>query len=587
MSNAGLPERRLHLFLPDKYSALEVTMKKLRERLARFFFPAPGSPGWMFILPYVALGVLTLFVIAGGVYGWEYTNSPQFCGTACHTMPPQDIVYKQSPHSNVTCEECHIGRASFTDQLMRKSQGLKETYYQVFKLYEFPIRAKALRPARDTCEKCHQPEAFSDDSLRVLSKFDDDLHNTQSKIYLILKTGGGAKREGLGRGIHWHIVNRVDYYPVDELAQEIPYVRVHNDDGTITEYVDVESDFDPATLDESQLVTMDCVTCHNRITHEFAFPEESVDLALARSLIDPEIPEIRKRAVVTLTAEYATREDAFAAIDGLETYYKNTDYYPGHEEQVGAAMQEIKDIYDRTVFHDQEIDWKTYPNNLGHISSPGCFRCHDGKHLDDQLQAVRLECNVCHSIPAVAGTDDFVTSIELSRGPEPESHLNPNWISLHNEAFGPSCSACHTMDDPGGTSNTSFCSNSACHGSVYTFAGFDAPRLREILKDQLPTPEPVAELPALDGPPTFENTVSFLFASKCTGCHGELATGGLNMLTFDALMNGGANGPVIAPGDSEGSVLFQVQSEGKHFANLTAEELDIVRQWIDNGAPEK
>ncbi len=561
-------------------------MKKLRERLARFFFPSPGSPRLMLLLPYAVLGVLTLILVSGGIYGWEYTNSPEFCGTACHTMPPQDIVYKQSPHANVTCEECHIGRASFGNQLMRKSQGLKETYYQVFKLYEFPIRAKALRPARDTCEKCHQPETFSDDSLRVLSRFADDLHNTQSRIYLIMKTGGGAKREGLGRGIHWHIVNKVEYYPVDELDQEIPYVRVYNDDGTTTEYVDVESGFDAATIDEGQLVTMDCVTCHNRITHEFSFPEESINLAMARGQISPEIPEIHKRAVVTLSFEYDSRQAAFAALDGLENYYKNTDYYPGHEEQVSSAIQALKDIYDRTAFHEQEIDWTTYPNNLGHINSPGCFRCHDGKHLDDQQQAIRLECNVCHSIPVVAGTDDFVTNIEISSGIEPESHLNPNWISLHNEAFGPSCAACHTMDDPGGTSNTSFCSNPACHGSVYTFAGFDAPKLREILKEQLPTPEPTAELPALDGPPTFETYVGLLFARKCTGCHGELATGGLNLLTYESLMDGGSSGPVIIPGDSADSVLFQLQSAGGHFANLTAEELEIIRQWIDAGAPE-
>jgi nitrate/TMAO reductase-like tetraheme cytochrome c subunit len=562
-------------------------MKKFRERLARFFYPAPGSPRWLFILPYAILGVLTVLVVAGGIYGWEYTNSPGFCGTACHTMPPQNTAYKLSPHANVTCEECHIGRASFGNQLMRKSQGLKETYYQVFKLYEYPIRAKALRPARDTCEKCHQPETFSDDSLRVLSRFAEDLHNTQSKIYLILKTGGGAKREGLGRGIHWHIVNKVEYYPVDELDQEIPYIRVYNDDGTTTEYVDIESDFDKSAVDESKLVAMDCVTCHNRITHEFPFPEESVDVAMSRGLIAPEIPVIRKRAVEALAVDYPSREKAFAAFDKIEDYYKTTDYYPGHGEQIRSAIQALKDIYDRTVFHDQEITWKTYPNNLGHINSPGCFRCHDGKHLDDQQQAVRLECNVCHSIPTVAGTDDFVTSIEISRGPEPESHLNPNWISLHNEAFGPSCAACHTMDDPGGTSNTSFCSNSACHGSVYTFAGFDAPKLREILKEQLPPPEPVAELPELDGTPTFDTYVGPLLATKCTGCHGELATGGLNMLTYADLMKGGAKGPVVVPGNSADSLLFKIQSAGGHFANLSADELEIVRQWIDAGAPEK
>lgn len=561
-------------------------MKKLRERLAKFFFPAPDSPRWVLILPYAVLGVLTLIVVSGGIYGWEYTNSPEFCGTACHTMPPQDIVYKQSPHANVTCEECHIGRASFVNQLTRKSQGLKETYYELFKLYEYPIRARALRPARDTCEKCHQPETFSDDSLRVISRFADDQQNTRTSLYLVLKTGGGAKREGLGRGIHWHIVNKVEYYPTDELDQTIPYVRIYNDDGTTTEYVDVESGFDTSTLDESKLVPMDCVTCHNRITHEFSFPEESVNMAMSRGLIDPGIPEIHRRAVDTLSVEYISRAQAFTAFDALETYYKGTDYYSGHEEQVSDAIQELKNIYDRTVFHDQEIDWKTHPNNLGHINSPGCFRCHDGKHLDENQQAIRLECNVCHSIPVVKGEEDFVTEIEISSGLEPESHLNPNWISLHNQVFGESCKACHTMEDAGGTSNTSFCSNSACHGSVYTFAGFDAPALREILQSQLPTLEPTAELPESTGTPTYEGYVGPLVTTKCGACHGELATAGLNMLTYEGLMAGGSDGPVVVPGDSANSVLFQVQNTGKHFANFTEEELEIVQQWIDSGAPE-
>ncbi len=562
-------------------------MKKLRERLARFFFPSPDSPRWVLILPYAVLGVLTLILVAGGIYGWEYTNSPTFCGTACHTMPPQNTAYKQSPHANVTCEECHIGRASFVSQLTRKTQGIKETYYEVFKLYEYPIRAKALRPARDTCEKCHQPETFSDDSLRSISRFADDLHNTQTSIYLILKTGGGAKREGLGRGIHWHIVNKVEYYSTDELDQNIPYVRVYNDDGSTTEYVDVESGFNTSTLDESKLITMDCLTCHNRITHKFSFPQESIDLAMSRGQISPEIPVFHKKAVEVMSVKYASREDAFAAIDELETYYKGTDYYIGHGDQIKAALQTLKDIYDRTVFHDQQIDWTTYPNNLGHINSPGCFRCHDGKHLDANKQAIRLECNVCHSIPMVKGAEDFVTKIEISSGLEPESHLNPNWISLHNQAFGASCAACHTMDDPGGTSNTSFCSNSACHGNVYTYAGFDAPKLREILKSQLPPPEPTAEVPALTGAPTYDNYVGPLVTTKCAACHGDLATAGLNMLTYEGIMKGSSKGPVIVAGNSTESLLYQIQSTGKHFANLTAEELGIIKQWIDAGAPEK
>ena len=562
-------------------------MKKIQERLKKFFFPAPNSPLKVLILPYAALGLLTLLLGSAGVYGWEYTNSPSFCGTTCHTMPPQDAVYKLSPHANVTCEECHIGRASFVNQLTRKSQGLHETYYMLFSLYEYPIRAQALRPARDTCEKCHQPEAFSDDSLRVITRFQNDENNTRENIYLIMKTGGGAKREGLGRGIHWHILNTVEYYTTDEISQNIPYVRVFNDDGTVTEYVDVESGFDASEVDESQLKTMDCSTCHNRVTHEFTMPEDSVDTAMSRGWIDPGIPFIHQKAVEVLFKPYESREEAFAAFDALGESYKTTDYYGGHSQQIESAVQAIKDIYDRTVFHDQKVDWATHPNNLGHIKSPGCFRCHDGKHLNAQDEAIRLECNVCHSIPVVAGTEDFVTTIEISRGLEPESHLNPNWISLHNQVFNDTCSACHTMDDPGGTTNTSFCSNSACHGNVYTYAGFDAPRLREILQSQLPTPEPTPEPTTLTESPTFDNYIGALFASKCTTCHGELATGGLKLLTYADALQGGENGAVIIPGNSANSILVNVQSTGKHFANLTPEELEVVAQWIDAGAPER
>ncbi len=111
-----------------------------------FSSPGPGSPWWKLILPYAVLGLLTLLVIGGGVSGWEYTNSTEFCGTACHTMPPQYEVHQISPHANVTCEECHIGRASFFNQLTRKSQGLKETYYQIIHLYEYPIYCQGPAP---------------------------------------------------------------------------------------------------------------------------------------------------------------------------------------------------------------------------------------------------------------------------------------------------------------------------------------------------------------------------------------------------------------------------------------------------------
>jgi mono/diheme cytochrome c family protein len=563
-------------------------MKKVMERLGKFFVPEPGSSRWTYILPYLTLIILFIILFAGGTYGWERTNSTQFCGTTCHTMPPQGVTHSNSPHANVTCEECHVGRASFIDQFSRKSQALHEIYYMTFKLYEYPIRAKALRPARDTCEKCHLPETFTNDSLRTIKHFANDVDNTASTTFLILKTGGGDKRQGLGKGIHWHIMNKVEYYSTDPLSQEIPYVRAYNDDGTFTEYTDVESGFDPATVDESKLTQIDCTTCHNRVSHNFKYPADSVDDSLSRGVIDSTIPSIRQMAVAVLTTKYATRDDAMKVIAALEEDYKSnfSEYYSQNSEKIQKAITEIQAIYDRTVFNDQKVDSTTHPNNLGHINSPGCFRCHDGKHLDAENKAVRLECNLCHSVPIVSGPKDLVTKIEInSGGVEPDSHLNPNWINLHNKSMDQTCAQCHTTEGAGGTSNKSFCSNSACHGSVFTYAGFDAPALREILKDQIPTPAP-AEAAASSAPPSYDTNVGALFKAKCGACHGAAASGGLNVTTYADLMKGGKDGAVIAPNDSANSLLVKIQSE-KHFFNLTPEELALVTKWIDAGAPEK
>jgi hypothetical protein len=539
----------------------------------------------MFILPYSVLGVLVIALLYAGAYGWEYTNSPGFCADSCHTMPPQGVTYRISPHANVYCTECHIGRAFVGEQFARKSEDIRELYATVFRTYEFPIRAHRSKPDVLTCEKCHLPETFVDDSLRTTTRFEDDDDNSAFTTYLIMKTGGGAKREGLGRGIHWHIVNQVYYYAEDPEKQEIPYVRVMNDDGTVTEYLDVESDFDPAEVSEDQLKIVECTTCHNRVSHEFSPPEVSVDQAMSRGLISPDIPGIHFRAVEVLSRSYETRDVAMTAIDALEEFYKGAEYYSDLDEEISQAIQEMKDIYDRTVFLDQKVDWNTHPDNIGHIYSPGCFRCHDGKHLNEDDEAIRLECNVCHSIPVVADAQDFVVDIEISRGPEPESHLNPNWIALHRDVFDPSCEGCHTTEDPGGTSNTSFCSNSACHGSVYTYAGFDAPALREILEEQLPPP-PAEAAPVDTENPTFDSYAGPLFTAKCGACHGsETAQKGLDLSTYEGTMAGGDGGPSILPGDSAGSLLVQVQS-GSHFATFSDEELDVIKNWIDAGAPE-
>ena len=285
-------------------------MKKFGTWLKRIFLPPSDAQLSLRILPYAVLGILALAVLIGGVYGWDYTNSPGFCGTTCHTMPPENATYLNSPHANVYCTECHIGRGFLGTLLRRKTEDLYDVYSTVFHTYTYPIMANRTQPALETCETCHQPAAFSADSLFEINHFQEDQNNTLFNIFLVMKTGGGTKQQGLGLGIHWHIMSKVEYYTTDPLSQNIPYIRVYNEDGTTTEYLDATANFNPSTIKESDLKVMDCITCHNRVTHDFKFPADSVDSAMAHGLISSTIPEIRKKSVEALSVVYTTQAEA-------------------------------------------------------------------------------------------------------------------------------------------------------------------------------------------------------------------------------------------------------------------------------------
>jgi mono/diheme cytochrome c family protein len=317
-------------------------------------------------------------------------------------------------------------------------------------------------------------------------------------------------------------------------------------------------------------------------------PRDTVDQLMARGLISADIPEIRRQAVEVYQTVYETTEAGINRIGSLASFYETyyPDYYAQNTEQINAAIAALQEAYRGSVYPEQKSDWASHPSNVGHQDTPGCFRCHDGKHLSSAGEAIRLECNLCHSIPVVSGPNQFVADIEISRGPEPQSHRNANWISVHHDIFDSTCANCHTTENPGGTDNTSFCSNSACHGSAWGFAGFNAPGLREIVLAQLPptpTPEPLPSGGAL----TFNETIGPLFAARCGDCHIQTSIQGLNLGTYAAAMQGGDSGPVILSGDPHGSLLVQKQSgEQPHFGQLTSEELELVVQWIAAGAPE-
>lgn len=583
-------------------------MKRFFGAIRNFFLPPADAKTFTRIIPLFSIVILMIVVFVAATVAWEESNSVDFCGLTCHTMPPEYITHADSVHTNVVCEDCHMGRDRLGISIVRKIKYSWQTgSAMVFNTYEYPIKARNMLPARTACENCHKPEVFSSDKLVQIQHFSEDEANTLIATYLALKTGGGTKRQGLGYGIHWHIENPVYFMPGDESQQDIPYVAVENADGTRTEYIDVEAGFDPATLKTEKLLKMDCITCHNRTAHLIESPQQVVDGLLQRGLVSPAIPGIKQKAVAALSVSYATQQEGLDAIAALSADYQRNyaDFATANQAQIDQSIAALQEAYQRTNFPDQKMNWVTHPNNLEHRNSPGCFRCHDGKHLSSSGDSVRLECNICHSIPVVSSPDKLTASLEVSKGFEPSSHQNSNWITIHRDIFDGTCAGCHSVDDPGGTSNTSFCSNSACHGTKWEFAGFDAPTLHITLADQIaamitPTPKPTAVddvgvfdtatpeiAPTPSGPLTYESLSSVL-QTRCGACHGGSAMKGLNVLTYASLMQGGESGAVIIPGDPENSLLFKIQSGlSKHFGQFTPDELVQIKQWIQEGAKEK
>ncbi|MFN8373685.1 MAG: NapC/NirT family cytochrome c [Anaerolineae bacterium] len=512
---------------------------------------------------------------------WEYTNSTGFCGTTCHTMPPEYATFLVSPHSRVTCVDCHIGRDLLLVQFFRKSGHMRLIVDTILENYELPIRATTMSPARQTCEMCHAPETFADDSLQVINTFDNNRTNDPYSIYLLMHTGGGSQRQGLGRGIHWHIENPITYIALDAEQQEIPWVRVEMASGEVVEYNAINSPIDTENLGQYEIREMDCITCHNRIAHDVEPPNRAVDEALRAGDISRDIPFIRVRAIELLGATYSTTEEALQAFQSLDPYYSQNypEFYAQGQQLVSEAIAMLSQLYQESNYPEQLLSWDTHPNNVGHLNSAGCFRCHDGEHFSDTGEVVRLECNLCHTIPAVVRPGEIEPSLPLTTGIEPSTHLDSTWISRHPTAFDASCSNCHTTANPGGIDNQSFCSNSACHGSSWEFAGFNAPGLATILGIYQVTAPPLLE--DFNGEPTYAILQPF-FTQQCGACHGAVPTNGLRLTDYDSLIAGSVNGPVVVSGSPDESRMIQVLSDG-HFAQVTDHQLELLTRWIEGG----
>lgn len=353
---------------------------------------------------FVAILTFINFVIIGtaSYRAVSYMDQPNFCGEACHCMKPEWVAYHDAPfHRNVACVECHIA-PGLVGYAHAKANGTVELLEVLFNSYSRPILpSNKIPPSVVTCEHCHSATHYFGDQMVVLNSYGDDQSNTLSHTVLVMHVGG-ENVAGVFSGIHGaHYRNKIEYISTDPLNQTIPWVEVIHPNGSTTVYAVAGFHRKPS----DQLHVMGCKDCHSRAAHSFYTPEQAMDRAMGAGLLPTSLPFLHQQGMSLIQGSYTSQQEAGEKIPVLlDAYYQHT--YPAiwgaKRNQITAAGRQLVAIYDQNVFPFMKVTWGTYPNNIGHFNSPGCFRCHDGSHVEKNGTALTNDCTVCHNIVAMS-----------------------------------------------------------------------------------------------------------------------------------------------------------------------------------------
>lgn len=346
---------------------------------------------------------LLIMTIIGSYKAFQYTESVHFCGVMCHdVMKPEFTTYLDSPHARVKCVECHIGPGA--DWYVRsKLSGLRQVYHTIKNDYSKPIPTPVenLRPSKETCEHCHWPGKYYSSFEFRRTYFSTEDSSAEPWHLRMLVNVGRNEKEDFGIHAHMYFDHEIYYAADDERRQKISWVKSVDKDGKEVIFTTEDSPYKNATPPPEKIRTMDCMDCHNRPSHRFEAPHTLFNLAATAERINPAIPQIKVKAMEALSKKYASEKEATDAIRrDLTEYYKTeqASFYGSHTQEVHKAIEEIVLIYKSDFFPERQARWDIYPDNIGHLVSPGCFRCHDGEHKAASGKTITKDCLVCHTI---------------------------------------------------------------------------------------------------------------------------------------------------------------------------------------------
>lgn len=359
---------------------------------------------------FIVFTLVTLIILFFSTYGtieaYHLTESVEFCGTLCHkVMEPEYTAYQNSPHANVACVDCHVGSGA-SWYVKSKLSGLHQVYAVLTKTYPSPIETPLhdLRPARETCEKCHWPQKFYSRKLQTNKYYLADSLNSEWDIILQMKIGPEYSDLGLKEGIHWHINpdTDIEYISENDKRELITYVTYKNKaTGEVTVYRSPDIEMSDSMITASNPRTMDCIDCHNRPSHNYSSPSVFFDKAMLTNGISQEIPFMKRRAMEILRNTFTDKDTAIMQIrDGIMNYYKSefSSYYETNYAIIDESVTALQKAYSQNTFPAMKVTYDVFPDHIGHLEVEGCFRCHNDSFTSENGRKISRDCNLCHTI---------------------------------------------------------------------------------------------------------------------------------------------------------------------------------------------
>ncbi len=184
---------------------------------------------------------------------------------------------------------------------------------------------------------------------------------------------------------------------------------------------------------------MDCIDCHNRPAHIYHPPGRSIDHIMSMGWIDSKLPYVKGLTVEALEHNYTSKDIGLDSIKIIiDDFYKKNypDIASSMSVEIKRTVREVQKIYQRNYFPEMRVSWKRFSDHIGHLYYPGCFRCHDGKHVNESGQVLSKDCNICHTILAQHFEKD---KLRLSLGGV--EYIHP--VDIGNAWMEMNCSDCH------------------------------------------------------------------------------------------------------------------------------------------------